>query len=82
LNERHTDTIIRGGCAINEMADTVRKGGGRAMGLGIVTMILGAIALAGPRAVGVLLGIKLFFAGLMMITLGTTVRAPAKDAEA
>ncbi len=105
---------------MNEMADTVRKGGGRAMGVGILTMTLGAIALAaplvtglsiallvgfvvlvggvvslglgvmmwrqfplaGPWAVGVPLGIKLFFAGLMMITLGTTVRAPAKDAEA
>jgi len=54
---------------------------------GVVSIALGVMMwrqypLAGPWAVGVLLGIKLFFAGLIMLTLGSTARGLAKEARA
>jgi len=47
---------------------------------GIVTLVLGVMIftgfpLAGTFAIGVLLGIKLLFAGLTMLALGTTVKS-------
>ena len=52
---------------------------------GIVSLALGVMIwqqfpLSGAVAIGVLIGIKLFLAGLMMITVGTTVRAAVKAA--
>jgi len=64
-----------------------RPGWGWMLFGGVVSIALGVMMwrqfpLAGPWAVGVLLGIKLFFSGLMMLTLGTTARVLAKDAGA
>ena len=64
-----------------------RPGWGWMLFGGVVSVVLGVMMwrqfpLAGPWAVGVLLGIKLFLAGLMMLTLGTAARALAKDAGA
>jgi uncharacterized membrane protein HdeD (DUF308 family) len=41
-------------------------------------MIWGQFPLAGLWAVGILLGIKLFFIGLIMVTAGSAVRSIAK----
>jgi len=51
---------------------------------GIVSVLLGIMIwrqfpLAGAWAIGILLGIKLFFVGLMMITGGSAVRSLAKE---
>jgi uncharacterized membrane protein HdeD (DUF308 family) len=40
-------------------------------------MIWGQFPLSGPYALGILLGIKLFFVGLIMVTGGSTLRALA-----
>jgi uncharacterized membrane protein HdeD (DUF308 family) len=42
-------------------------------------MIWGQYPLAGPYALGILLGIKLFFVGLIMVTGGSKLRALAKS---
>ena len=52
---------------------------------GIVSVLLGfalwrQFPLSGPWAVGVLLGIKLIMAGMIMITVGSTARSMAKRA--
>jgi len=52
---------------------------------GAVSLLLGMMIwrqypLSGPWAIGLLLGIKLLFIGMMMITVGTTVRSFAKAA--
>jgi uncharacterized membrane protein HdeD (DUF308 family) len=52
---------------------------------GIVSLALGILIwrqfpLSGPVAIGVFIGIKLFLAGLMMITVGQTVRSAVKAA--
>jgi uncharacterized membrane protein HdeD (DUF308 family) len=51
---------------------------------GIVSILLGIMMwrqfpLAGAWAIGILLGIKLFFVGLIMVTTGSTLRSLAKD---
>ena len=51
---------------------------------GVVSLMLGGMIwrqfpLSGPWAIGILLGIKLFFVGLVMVTTGSTVRALAKS---
>lgn len=51
---------------------------------GIVSILLGIMIwrqfpLAGAWAIGILLGIKLFFIGMMMVTGGTAVRQLARD---
>ncbi len=53
---------------------------------GIVSILLGVMIwrqfpLSGPWAMGVLLGIKLFFVGLVMVTGGSAVRSLASTAE-
>ncbi|MGD8377262.1 MAG: DUF308 domain-containing protein [Acidobacteriota bacterium] len=60
------------------------SGAGRGwMGFGgIISILLGIMIwsqfpLSGPLAIGILLGVKLLFVGLMMITTGSTVRAMA-----
>ncbi len=50
---------------------------------GIVSILLGIMIwrqfpLSGAWAIGILLGIKLFFVGLIMVTTGSTVRSLAK----
>jgi hypothetical protein len=45
-------------------------------------MIWRQFPLSGAWAIGILIGVKLFFAGLMMITVGSTVRALGAEAEA
>jgi len=50
---------------------------------GIVSILLGCMLwgqfpLSGPYALGILLGIKLFFVGLIMVTGGSTLRSLAK----
>jgi len=42
-------------------------------------MIWGQFPLSGPYALGILLGIKLFFVGLIMVTGGSTLRSLAKS---
>jgi uncharacterized membrane protein HdeD (DUF308 family) len=42
-------------------------------------MIWGQFPLSGPYALGILLGIKLFFVGLIMVTGGSTLRELAKS---
>ncbi len=51
---------------------------------GIVSILLGIMIwrqfpLAGPWAIGILLGIKLFFVGMIMVTGGSVVREVARD---
>ncbi len=51
---------------------------------GIVSILLGVVIwrqfpLSGIWAIGILLGIKLFFVGLIMVTAGSAVRSIAKD---
>lgn len=53
---------------------------------GIVSLLLGLLVwtqfpLSGPWAIGLLLGIKLFVIGLLMITVGTVARDLASSAE-
>jgi uncharacterized membrane protein HdeD (DUF308 family) len=60
-------------------AFSLREGKGWLLFDGVVTVILGVLLfmgfpLAGPFAVGVLLGIKLLFAGVTMLTLGSAVK--------
>jgi len=50
---------------------------------GVVSILLGIMIwrqfpLSGVWAIGTLLGIKLFFVGLIMVTAGSTVRSVAK----
>jgi uncharacterized membrane protein HdeD (DUF308 family) len=64
-----------------------RAGWGWMLFGGIVSIVLAVMMwrqypLSGPWAIGVLLGIKLFLAGLMMITLGSAARMLAKEAGA
>ncbi len=52
---------------------------------GIASLVLGIMIwrqypLSGAWAIGILLGIKLFFTGLMMLTVGSTVRGVVKAA--
>ena len=52
---------------------------------GIISLILGILIwrqfpLSGAWAIGVLIGIKLFIAGFIMITVGSTARALGKEA--
>jgi uncharacterized membrane protein HdeD (DUF308 family) len=52
---------------------------------GVVSVLLGILIwrqfpLSGMWAIGVLLGIKLFFVGIIMVTGGSAIRAIAKDA--
>ena len=52
---------------------------------GVVSILLGIMIwrqfpLAGTWAIGVLLGIKLFFVGIMMVTGGSAIRSIAKEA--
>ena len=49
------------------------------IGGGIVRMIWGQFPLSGAWAIGILLGIKLFFVGLIMITGGSVVRSAAVE---
>ena len=70
---------------ISEIAASLRTYGrrrGMAVFSGIVSIILGAMIwaqypLSGAWAIGTLLGIKLFFVGLTMITGGSAVRSIA-----
>jgi uncharacterized membrane protein HdeD (DUF308 family) len=60
-----------------------RPGSGWLIFGGIVSILLGCMIwgqfpLAGPYALGILLGIKLFFVGLIMVTGGSTMRTLAK----
>jgi uncharacterized membrane protein HdeD (DUF308 family) len=60
-------------------AFSVEEGRGWLMFDGVVTLVLGALLFmgfpfAGPLAVGVMLGIKLLLAGVMMLTLGSAVK--------
>jgi len=60
------------------------KGWGWMLFGGIVSILLGIMIwrqypLYGPWAVGILLGIKLFFIGLIMVTGGSVVRAAVKS---
>jgi uncharacterized membrane protein HdeD (DUF308 family) len=72
---------------ISEIAAAVRlrpaSGWGWMLFGGIVSiwlgiMIWGQFPLSGPWAIGILLGIKLFFVGLIMVTGGSAVRSMAK----
>jgi len=61
------------------------QGWGWLLFAGIISLILGIMIwkqypLSGLVAIGVLLGIKLIFAGLLMITVGTTARSLGKAA--
>ena len=60
-------------------AFTVEEGKGWLLFDGVVTLVLGSLLFmgfpfAGPLAVGVMLGIKLLLAGIMMLTLGSAVK--------
>ena len=60
-------------------AFSVEEGKGWLLFDGVVTMVLGSLLFvgfpfAGPLAVGVMLGIKLVLAGVMMLTLGSAVK--------
>lgn len=60
------------------------SGWGLVLFSGIVSLILGAIVwakfpLSGAWAIGVLIGIKLLFAGLVMATAGSTIRSLGKS---
>ncbi len=60
-------------------AFSVEEGKGWLLFDGVVTLILGFLLItgfpfAGPLAVGILLGIKLVFAGITMLTLGSAVK--------
>jgi len=63
-----------------------RPGWGWLLFGGIVSILLGVMIwrqfpLSGPWAMGILLGIKLFFVGLIMVTGGAAVRATASEPE-
>ncbi len=60
-------------------AFSVEEGKGWLLFDGVVTLVLGSLLFmgfpfAGPLAVGVMLGIKLLMAGIMMLTLGSAVK--------
>ena len=60
-------------------AFSVEEGKGWLLFDGIVTVVLGVLLFtgfpfSGPLAVGILLGIKLLFAGITMLTLGSAVK--------
>ena len=60
-------------------AFSVAEGKGWLLFDGIVTVVLGVLLFtgfpfSGPLAVGILLGIKLLFAGITMLTLGSAVK--------
>ena len=60
-------------------AFSVEEGKGWLLFDGVVTLVLGSLLFmgfpfAGPFAVGVMLGIKLLLAGIMMLTLGSAVK--------
>ena len=62
------------------------SGWGMVLFAGIVSLLLGIaiwrqFPLSGPWAIGLILGIKLFLAGLMMLMLGATAREVAKSVE-
>ena len=61
----------------------IGQGGGWYVFGGIVSIVLGVMLwrqypLSGPWAMGILIGIKLFFIGLMMVAGGSAVRSVAK----
>jgi uncharacterized membrane protein HdeD (DUF308 family) len=74
--------LVDGVCEIAAGFGRMGEGGGWLLFGGIVSLMLGVMIwaqypLSGAWAMGTLLGIKLFFVGLTMITAGSTVRSMA-----